>query len=229
MKKSKILAVLALFVALIAVFAAPHIDPLQFVSTETVAMVKHLGLVSGGSSMLGMCVSLGSIKSKCGANPGGTTELYVINKVDVLTFPAVGPDGVTLSGPIVPKDGKGFAKWDFLQDTGDFNFKLSGDPGSQSFEHTIGAYIARFNPEIAAIYNGLPNSELIAIKVDGVGQKIVFGDLQRPLVPNLDYKSGKKFNEKNGAEFSLTCGNSHVPYFHSGEIPVLVVVAAPEG
>lgn len=220
MKKNKIFALLALALVLVAFFIAPY--PQQLLD-----LLQDLGIVTAGSSMLGMCVSLGSIRNKCGANPGGSVEMYVINKEDVASFPTVGEDGVTLSGGIIPKEGKGFAKWDFLQDTGSFDFKLSGDPGSQAFEHIVAAYIPRFNPQIAGIYNGLPNSEVIIIKVDGVGQKLVFGDLQRPLIPNLDYKSGKKFNEKNGAELSFTCGNSHVPYFVTGVIPVVEVVEAP--
>ncbi|TPE43968.1 hypothetical protein [Pontibacter mangrovi] len=223
MKNFKFLGLIAVVVMLIAAVSAFAVPA----DSAVMHFVQDLGLVSSGSTMLGMCVSFASIKNKCGANPGGTSELYIINKVDVdeTQWPELGADGVTYAGPIVPKAGKGFAKWDFAQDTGDFGFTLSGDPGSQSFEHTVGVYIPRFNPEISKVYKDLPNAEIIAVKIDANGQKIVFGDLQRPLTPKLDYKSGKKFNEKNGAEFGLTVGNNHPPYFYSGDIPVVDVVA----
>lgn len=214
-----ILAALAL-IACIAFPAEAHtllgLDASHIVDTTVGIGAPYLGYVS-----------VAAIKRTRGANPGGLVEFYIIDKDDLLDLPAPADGKVTITAAITAKPGKGFTKWEFAQDTGDFNFKLSGDPGSQSFEHTVGIYIPRFTPEIAEEYNKLPNGEYVIIKVDANGNQIVNGDLVRPMIPNLDYKSGKKFNDKNGAEVGFAAGNGHVPYFYTGEIPVLNVIADP--
>lgn len=220
MKYLKYLGIFAALALVVAFIAAPAEAQALF-GLDTKELVSA-GVIGGNTSLA--YVSVAAIKRVRGANPGGVVKTYVIDKDDITLIPAVGPDGVTITTAITVKDGKGFALWDFAQDTGDFNFKLSGDPGSQAFEHTIGLYIPRFTPEIAAVYNNLPNGEFIIIQEDANGQKVIHGDLTRPLVPNLDYKSGKKFTDKNGSEVGFSAGNGHVPYFYTAAIPLLPVV-----
>lgn len=193
--------------------------------TETQGLT-HLGFLdvstlAGSGYSFATCVSVASISEECGPNIGGTTKLYVIAKedVDLDAFPPV--VGVSISQPIVPKEGKGFALLEFAEDTGEINFKSSGDQGNQAFDFDLGVYIPRMTPAIAAIVNGMLNRKYLVIKEDGNGQKMLAGDEKRFMTFNIDYKSGKKYNEKNGGDYRFTGGFGHVPYFYNAAVPVI--------
>ncbi len=185
----------------------------------------HLGLFEtvgfGGAPMLG-CVSVAGISKICGSNPGGLNELFVIAVSDLEDFvePAEGEVNIPAAS-IVPKIGKGFVQWDFAQDTGELGLKGSGEDGSQSFEQSVSTFIPRFTPAIAAVVqNSLNNKFIVAVR-DGKGQVMIGGTLTRPMTFEMDYKSGKKFNDKNGGEYTFKCGIGSVPFFLTGTLPVV--------
>lgn len=154
-------------------------------------------------------------------NPGGLTDLWVIGLNDIETFPAPDADGVTLSTAIVPKTGKGFAKWDFVQDTGEVTHKGSGELGSQSIAHGMDVTVARGSAATDAVIQTALNRKLIAIGRDSNGNLRVLGDKNRGVKFEYDYKSGKKGTDKNAAEFKFAGeGFTHVPYYYTAAIPL---------
>jgi len=193
-------------------------------------MQEALGIVGSTTTMLGACVSVANIKDDaCGANTGGVYELYVIHKNDIKTFPGFIAESTSeLDGDIVLEAGKAWAKWDFAEDTGDINFKTEGDAGSQSVTQESNVYIPRINPLISNIINNALNGKYVIAVVDPNGQIMIGGSKVRPMKFEVDYKSGKKFNDKNGGDYKFTVGTSHTPLFYTGALPVVgAAVAAP--
>jgi len=170
-----------------------------------------------------MCVSLGNIteEENCGPNPGGETELYVARRKDVASIPAVAADGVTVSGNIVMKTGKGFAKWDTLIDNSELSHKTVGEVGSQSVEQSLEVYIPRARASIDAEIQKAMNGSFIVISVDAQGQKRISGNLLRPMTLMHEYKGGKKNTDKRGTTLTFSSGAGHVPFFYTGAIPVI--------
>lgn len=190
---------------------------------------EALGLASTTTLVLGSCISVASIKEDdCGANTGGLYELYVILKRDILTWPPFKAGSkVALQGNIVPKTGKGWAKWDFAEDTGEIAFKSEGEAGSQTFSQETGVYIPRLNEEIADIVaNALNGKFVVAVKTPD-DQIMIGGSVKRPMTFNVDYKSGKKFNDKNGGDYKFTVGTNHPPLFYAGTLPLEDAVVIP--
>lgn len=218
---SGLLMISALMLVAMAALAVPA-PVFAAVGLQDVHQFLALHLtVPGGGMVLGACVSVVGIRSStCGANTGGTTKLYVIAYEDVESIPAVGADGVTITGDIVPKAGKTFVEWEFAQDTGEIKFKASGDIGSQAYEVTKELYIPTYTPAIGAVLNSALNRRFIIIFEDGNGQMAVGGDMRRPMTLEQDYGSGKKFNDKNGTALVFKCGSSHIPYFYEGAVPL---------
>jgi hypothetical protein len=163
-------------------------------------------------------------------NPGGLTDLHVIRRRDILTFPAPGADKVTISTAIVPKPGCGFVKWEFAQDTGEVNHKSSGDAGNQSIAHDLGVYVPRGSAATDAVIQSALNGDFVVIGRDSNGNLRIAGDERRGVKFEHDYKSGKKGNDKNGTDFKFSGeGFTHVPFYYTAAIPLLAPPAEPGG
>lgn len=180
----------------------------------------YVSLHPAGVSLAAAPIIAGIKQSTFGANPGGTTKLFVIPFEDVESIPAPGPDGVTVATDIAPKAGKAFAEWEFAQDTGQITAKVTGDQGSQVYELEKKIYISTITPEIQAVLQACVNRRFIIVVVDGRGQKVIGGDLLRPMSLEQNQTTGAKFNDKSGTELTFKCGSSHAPYFYTGAIPL---------
>lgn len=180
--------------------------------------------VSAGSSLaVGICLPVKDIVlEECGANAGGLTDLHVIRRRDLLTFPAADEaDGVTISTALVPMTGEGFVKWGFATDTGDVNHKSEGDAGNQSITQELNTYIPRGVATIDSVINAAINGDFVVIGTDSNGNRRILGDKRRGVTFNYDYKSGKKGNDKNGTDFKFSGqGFTHVPYYYTAAIPL---------
>ncbi len=154
-------------------------------------------------------------------NAGGLTDLFVIRRRDIKTWPAVAADGVTLTGPIVPIDGSGFVKWDFASDTGEVNHKSSGDAGNQSVVQELNTNLPRGSAEVDAVIAKALNGDFILIGRDSNGNPRLAGDKNRGMKFDYDYKSGKKGTDKNGTDFKFAGeGFTHPPYYYTAAIPM---------
>ena len=190
-------------------------------------LFESLSAVGGTTTFLGSCFSVGSIEEdECGPNSGGIYDLYVIAKRDIQSFPPLKADSsVELVGNIVPKAGKAFAKWDFTEETGEINYKSTGENGSQAIEQSVAVSIPRSNPKIADVVNKALNGSYVVVVVDPAGQMQVGGSDKRGMTFNIDHKSGKKSLDKNGGDYTFACGIGHPPLFYTGTLPT--VAAAP--
>jgi hypothetical protein len=171
---------------------------------------------------LGICVSVDHVPEgdDCGPNPGGIVDLYLIRRSDVDTFPPLAADGVTLTGNIVPKTGKGFARWALEMDKAELTHKSVGDPGSQSVEQELEIYISRGLASIDAVMQSCINGKFIVVAVDGLGQKRVGGNLLRPMSFSHDYKGGKKGADTNGTTVKFNGGTGRIPAYYTGTLPL---------
>lgn len=154
-------------------------------------------------------------------NPGGLTDLHVIPRRDIETFPDTIADGVTISTPLIPKTGCGFVSWDFAQDTGEVTHKSSGDAGNQSISQEMGVYVPRGSAANDAVIQAALNGDFVVAGRDSNGNLRICGDKRRGMKFEHDYKSGKKGNDKNGTDFKFTGeGFTHVPYYYTAALPL---------
>lgn len=207
------LSVLMMAFALVCVLPAGAFDAVGLHDVYT--YLHPAGVAMAAAPIIG-----GIKQSTFGANPGGTVRLLVIPFEDLESIPNPGVDGVTISTDIVPKTGKGFAEWEFAQDTGQITSKVSGEQGSQVYEVEKKVYISSITPEIQSVLQKCVNRRLIIITVDGRGQMIIGGDMLRPMSLEQNQTTGAKFNDKAGTELTFKCGSSHPPYFYTGVIPM---------
>jgi hypothetical protein len=160
-------------------------------------------------------------EQRYGANPGGTTELFVIDVYDLQTLTLPAADSIEVTADLVPVAGKAFAKWDFAQDKGSMSSGIKGEQGSQYVEQGVEAFIPRMTKEIAAVLQNCINRRFIVLKRDANGQVWIYGDKLRPCTFETDYKSGTKFTDVNGTTVKFTAGTTHVPWLYSGDIPLV--------
>lgn len=200
---------------------------------EQAQALAHLVSPAYGPAVLTALVGVAGVKLACVIlpieginvdecpNPGGLTDLFVIRRRDIVTFPAPGADGVTISTAIVPKDGAGFVAWGFASDTGEVNHKSGGDAGNQSITHELNTYVPRGSAETDAVVAKALNGDFVIIGRDSNGNLRIAGDKNRGVKFDYDYKSGKKGTDKNGADFKFAGeGFTHPPFYYTAAIPM---------
>ena len=224
MKKLFPLLSVLLFLAGIATMAA-----MQFpAQAHALAMsVPHgpeiltLLVGTGGSAMACVIVPIAEIVEDNCPNPGGLTDIHVIRRRELETFPEPDADKVTISTALVPKAGCGFVPWAFAADTGEINHKSSGDAGNQSIAHDLAVYVPRGSAATDAVVQSALNGDFVVIGRDSNGNLRIAGDKRRGVKFEHDYKSGKKGNDKNGTDFKFSGeGFTHVPYYYKAAIPL---------
>lgn len=192
---------------------------------ESHALGLTLGLTGSGLVSAG-CAAVGNIAAEdCGANPGGTVNLWLARRRDVATLPAPVAGSVTIEQPLTMKAGKYFAKWDFAQDTGNLTHKSVGDAGNKSVSVELNTYVPRGNATIDAVVDNAINGDFIVIVEDSLGQKRLAGSLLRGVTFDHDYQSGTKGTDKNGTAMKFSGeGFGNVPFYYDAAIPVLPAV-----
>jgi hypothetical protein len=203
-----------------ALLAAHAISP-----DHGVAVLTALTGIGGGSALHLACVIVpveAITLDEC-PNPGGLTDLMVIRRRDIETFPEPDADKVTISTAIVPKTGCGFVPWEFAQETGEVNHKSGGEPGNKTITHEVNTYVPRGSATTDAVIQSAINGDFVVIGRDSNGNQRVAGDKHRGVIFDHDYKSGKKGTDKNGTDFKFAAdGFSHVPYYYTAAIPVKI-------
>jgi len=213
---------------LLLVAAVAFLCPTQAIALAHAVSPEHgpqlltvlLG-IGGPASLACVITPIEAIEVDECPNAGGLTDLFVIRRRDIQTFPEVDTDGVTISTAFVPKTGSGFVQWGFAQDSGEVNHKSGGDAGSQSMTHEVNTYVPRGSAEIDAVIQKAINGDFVVIGRDSNGNYRVAGDKNRGVKFDYDYKSGKKGTDKNGTDFKFAGeGFTHVPFYYTAAIPM---------
>lgn len=185
------------------------------------AVLATLTGIGSGSSLACVLVPVEAIALDECPNAGGLTDLHVIRRRDIETFPDPGADKVTISTALVPKTGSGFVPWEFAQDTGEINHKSGGDAGNQSITQELNVYIPRGAAATDAVIQSALNGDFIVIGRDSNGNLRICGDKHRGMKFEHDYKGGKKGSDKNGTDFKFSGdGFTHVPFYYTAAIPL---------
>jgi hypothetical protein len=221
----RIFAALSL-VLLAAMFVFPHeaVAVAHAISPEhgaaVLASLTGIGSASG-AALACVIVPIEAIVLDDCPNPGGLTDIHVIRRRDIETFPEPDADNVTISTPIIPKTGKKFVPWEFATDTGEINHGSSGDAGNQSIKQDLNVYVPRGDAKIDAVIQAALNGDFVVAGRDSNGNLRLVGDEYRGVKFEHDYKSGKKGNDKNGTDFKFSGeGFTHVPYYYTAALPV---------
>jgi hypothetical protein len=214
-----VLLVIAAFVFPQAAMATAHaISPEH--GTAVLASLTGIGTISG-MHLACIITPVEAITLDECPNPGGLTDLHVIRRRDIETFPEPGADKVTISTAIVPKVGCGFVPWEFAQESGEVNHKSGGEPGNKTITHEVNTYVPRGSAETDAVVQSAINGDFVVIGRDANGNLRVAGDKHRGVIFDHDYKSGKKGTDKNGTDFKFAAdGFAHVPYYYTAAIPL---------
>lgn len=198
-----------------------------FPAVPAFLVATGFGSVGAGVS-LAVCLPIASITvDDCAPNAGGTVDLYVVRRRDILSWPALDVDNVTLAGPIVLKTGKQFQQWEHATDTGDVNHKAGGDEGNQSISVDQSVYIPKGSPAVDTVVTAALNGNYVVVSRDSNGFLRVLGDERRGMKFEHDFKSGKKGTDKNGYEMKFSGeGFSHTPYYlDEADLPAMLIPA----
>ncbi|WP_198173036.1 hypothetical protein, partial [Hymenobacter ginkgonis] len=77
------------------------------------ALLAALTGIGSGATLACVVVPIEAIVLDDCPNPGGLTDIHVIRRRDIETWPEVDADKVTISTALVPKTGKKFVPWEF--------------------------------------------------------------------------------------------------------------------
>lgn len=217
------LSAVAFLLALVGMAINHFPDQAQAVAAVVPHGAAFITLMVGtsGSALACVIVPIAEIVEDNCPNPGGLTDIHVIRRRELETFPEPDADKVTISTALVPKLGCGFVPWAFAADTGEINHKSSGDAGNQSIAHDLAVYVPRGSAATDAVIQSALNGDFVVIGRDSNGNLRVAGDKRRGVKFEHDYKSGKKGNDKNGTDFKFSGeGFTHVPYYYKAAIPL---------
>jgi hypothetical protein len=182
---SFLLAALAFAIGVILpteVFSALHTDPLVVVGMATVSLAN----LNGSSYQK--------------PNPGGTRTLLLALSKDIS---GVWPKSANIvggeltTGPTMKTDKK-WAEYEFPDGTFNLSDDGSGDPGFQSFKHTVEFMIAGFAKDIQVEIMKHLNAGSVIIGELNDGQYFVAGSSDNPIFIKPSGTSGKKGNDKRG-------------------------------
>lgn len=168
------------------------------------------------------CVSVDDIVEVCGPNPGGMRKkLYVVRQKDLTTIPAPGVDGITIATDITPVATKGFAVWDFAQNTGELKIETEGEMGFTSLKASITFSVPRNSPVVKKVLSNALNIPLVVIVVNADDSMQILGDLNNGCYLTYQYGSGKKGGDPNMTNCTLMVdGLQEEPFFYTGEVPL---------
>ncbi|MGA0558296.1 hypothetical protein ACO2Q8_16675 [Larkinella sp. VNQ87] len=133
-------------------------------------------------------------------NPGGIRTLFIALRKDIQGVWPKETDivgGEIQNGPTMAA-GKAFAEYQYPDGTCSLDDDAGGDPGFQSYKHTLEFMMAGFSKELAAEIRKHLNAGCVVIVEQNDGQFVVGGSSDNPIYVKPGFKSGKKGNDKRG-------------------------------
>lgn len=91
-----------------------------------------------------------------------------------------------------------FAQYEFPDGTAQISSELKGDPGFQSYSHSIELMVAGFSKEIQAELKSHLNAGAVWIVEMNDGSYAVVGSSDNPLFSTRSFTTGKKGSDKRG-------------------------------
>jgi hypothetical protein len=168
----------------------------------------------------GMCVSLKNITRGCGANSPGIIAAYIIRASEVTAIPTAVYN--TVSTNITLASGKGFALWEFSEESGKLEEKAIGEIDGRSFDSTIDIFIPGVDATQDYMYDNGINDRFILITKDGTGNFRITGEVGRGLRMEVcEFTSGDKPETRRGTTLQFKRNFSHKSYFYTGAITTL--------
>ncbi|RCR69425.1 hypothetical protein [Larkinella punicea] len=169
-------------------------------SVDSLAFLQDV-LVAPEGVMVGL-VSLANIDATSyqKPNPGGIRTLYVALRKDIVGIWPKAVDivgGEIQTGPVMVT-GKKWAEYEFPDGTCSLDDDAAGDPGFQSYKHSLDLMMAGFSKELAAEILKHLNAGCVVILEHNDGQHVVGGSSDNPIFIKPGFKSGKKGADKRG-------------------------------
>lgn len=167
-----------------------------------------------------------SLLGQCGVRtiPGFAVKVYAICSCDIETFPArkttnAAGDKITLDGNIVPKDGKVFAEWETVQDSGVFTANEVGVVGSMNFQTTYQFKLAK-TKAAEEMLDQTPNGCWVLIVQDKDGNKRVLGSKDLPATRTaVAGTNGPDLASEKILNLTFTDNSGRIVPYYTGTIP----------
>ncbi|RAJ92224.1 hypothetical protein LX87_05192 [Larkinella arboricola] len=196
--KSFLKVVVGLFALAVAFF--PN-EVASLVSGVDSLSFLHDSLISG-PVVIGSFISLANIDATSyqTPNPGGVRSLFIALRKDIKgIWPKIADiDAGEIKNAPVMVEGRKFAEYQFPDGTCSLDDDASGDPGFQSYKHTLELMMAGFSKELAAEILKHLNAGAVVIVEMNDGQYVVGGSSDNPIYIKPGFKSGKKGADKRG-------------------------------
>jgi hypothetical protein len=148
--------------------------------------------------------SLGAVDGQCfqQANPGGGRNLYAILCKDVVgNYPLPSQiDEATQRLTALPTlvTGKKWSQYNFPDGTLDYKVDDSGDPGYQSYKHSVEFALAGSSDELHIEMDKFINAGVMFLIEDKNGEFQIAGSTDDPIFLKKSFALGKKGNDKRG-------------------------------
>lgn len=162
-----------------------------------------------------------------GNNMGSLSALYLGRHKDVKTWPTP-PESedsfesaASLDGDILMKEGKKMVPFYFTDDTAELSVKEVGEIDGISLEVTITVFHPGMQKKILGFFSATKNEDLVAVPVDGEGQKYLVGSELRPVKRQAADGSGtgKESKSRKGVALSLVWKTNSLRVYE-GSVPL---------
>jgi hypothetical protein len=165
-------------------------------------------------------------------NMGGTAgKMFFLPIEDVdeaASTVAVDPDGVTLTGDIVPKSAKKFIEIYHTRGTGELRDELVGERDGKSYENMVEFFFPGSKKEISAFKKAVANTPGILICQDTNGNQRIIGvailngtaiSYGFPAyLESAPSTSGKASSDRKGTTFTFKAEAPHDALFYEGVV-----------
>lgn len=168
-----------------------------------------------------------------GNNMGSLNALYLGRHKEVKTWPKEPTTedtleaAASLEGELTMKEGKRMVPFYFTDDTAELSVKEVGEIDGISIEVTITVFHPGMQKKILGFFSATKNEDLVAVPVDGEGQKYLVGSELRPVKRQASDGSGtgKETKSRKGVALSLVWKTNALRVYE-GSVPLTPATSA---
>ncbi len=134
----------------------------------------------------------------------------------------------TITDDIVPKTGKGFARFRAMVNENELTDGLTGNTGNMKLQTSLEFFMSKLEPKIQGFKRKFRNSGFVFIVIDRNGTKFAVGNLLNPAyMTQANGTTGRTGEDNTGTAFILTSDSPLLVY--EGTIPRITPPAGGGG
>jgi hypothetical protein len=171
------------------------------------------------------CAALAAIARFCAQYASGlSTSIWIIEKCDVESIPAMDAADHRITGDIVLKTGKFWFLWNIGDTDAEYTYTSAGQSGSRSFNSVLTFFLPVIRSVVDHLLNNIVNGEFLVVFMDKEGNKQLLGSLANPIKFADGGISGVKNTDSNGTTCTMErIGGISAPFYDGALLTEAVV------